>query len=142
MLFSSLRSMKMVTQRTYQIACRNRFTTNTKEVDLTAVQKLKNTTARPSVQSAVCSVLLHAEAYCPVSVSQVTQVECNIFHIARGLILDVLMITILTAALDTIKTKNYCLLCMVQNIHWYGFSLWEPLLYVQQRAQGSWLFTR
>lgn len=35
-----------------------------------------------------------------------------------------------------------CLLCMVQNIHWYGFSLWEPLLYVQQRAQGSWLFTR
>jgi hypothetical protein len=80
-MFTSLQNRKMVTQCTNQIASHDGFTTNTKEVDLTADQKVNNTTAMPSVQSAGCSVLLHVEAYCPVSVFLVTKVESVVFFI-------------------------------------------------------------
>lgn len=45
--------------------------------------------------------------------------------------------------LDLIAFYPYVdLLCMVQNIHWYGLAMREELLYIHHGPQGSWLFTR
>lgn len=67
----------------------NRFTTHTKEVNLTGVQKLKHTTDKPLVQSAGCSAMLHAEVVRPIA--QLVQPsdkswKCNVFPIVHDIV--------------------------------------------------------